>query len=148
MSGILSRWSIMRRYEIGPDDLDSDGAVRGDVIGSWAGDVIHDYLAQCPVLDTNRARNDLDLDLRFDVPSVGDPEPEPDIVAVSASASEFAPTSIVISVRMRGVRAEDRALDIRCAIRCLDRATGEPHEFEDDVRDELIALEHAASHFN
>jgi hypothetical protein len=35
-----------------------------------------------------------------------------------------------------------------CVMRLVDPAAGEPRELGDEVRDELIALEHAAEHYN
>jgi hypothetical protein len=39
-------------------------------------------------------------------------------------------------------------VDVTCIVRLVDPTTGEPRELGAEVRDELIALEHAAEHYN
>ena len=69
-------------------------------------------------------------------------------MVLTASASEYSPRSFTIALRVRAVGGDDdRALNVRCDV-CAHDGTGAPHEFGDDVRDELIALEHAARYFN
>jgi hypothetical protein len=68
-------------------------------------------------------------------------------VFVSASATELWPHAFAISVRLRPLDgASDRPLDVVCrvALQC----DGEAVELDNEIRDELIAIEHAAQHYN
>jgi acyl-CoA thioesterase FadM len=70
-------------------------------------------------------------------------------VAVSAGAREVGRSSFTIAVRLRAAGgAADVAVNAACVISLEDPATGEAHELGDEVRDELIALEQSAVHFN
>jgi hypothetical protein len=64
---------------------------------------------------------------------------------VSVSASEFWDDSFRLSVRVRS--GAERVLDTSCMVTVRDQA-GEPIPLGAAVRDELIAREHAARHFN
>jgi hypothetical protein len=67
---------------------------------------------------------------------------------VTASATEYSPASFTIALRIRATGGDDeRVLNLRCEVRAHD-AAGAPYGFADDVRDELITLEHAARHYN
>jgi hypothetical protein len=82
-----SRWVVLRRFDVGTSDLDSDGVVRAESV------VLHDRVP-----------------LR---PTDGD---------------------------------GDDAINAACEVSLEEPETGEAPELGDDIRDELIALEHAASH--
>ena len=70
------------------------------------------------------------------------------MVLTASHVPSTPPTSATIALRIRSSGGDDdRALNVRCEVRAHD-ATGAPYELTDDVRDELIALEHAARHFN
>jgi acyl-CoA thioesterase FadM len=79
------------------------------------------------------------------------PAPErfgrPTEVIVGAGATEIRPTSFTIAFRLRPTDGDgDDAINAACEVSLEDPATGEPIEFGSEVRDELIALEHAAAH--
>ena len=65
-------------------------------------------------------------------------------VLVSVRATEFFPDSFMLAVR---VRASDGVIDTTCEVRLEDGA-GNAVALDDAIRDELIALEHAAAHVN
>lgn len=68
---------------------------------------------------------------------------------MSASATEVFPTSFVISLRVRATGGEsDELVNASCTVELADPATGAGREIDNGIRDELIALEHAARHFN
>ncbi|HTD49742.1 MAG TPA: hypothetical protein VK771_04035, partial [Acidimicrobiia bacterium] len=74
----------------------------------------------------------------------------PSTVVVTAGVTEFYPTSFTIAVRVRsyGRHDDDVVANVRCVVDLEDPATGEVCQLGDAVRDELIALEHAARHTN
>jgi hypothetical protein len=73
----------------------------------------------------------------------------PQSVVVSAGATEVRPSSFTVAVRMRsmGDDGDGGVLNVACEISLEDQA-GDAHEIGAHVRDELIALAHAARHFN
>jgi hypothetical protein len=148
MSGILSKWSVLEERIASPEDLDTRGAVRTDVIDGWIDDACQAYLAQCAVLGEIREQNALAL--QCDHPEIA-PESlsgRPTAVVVSATATEVWPDAFAISVRIRPRDGDsDQAVNVVCEVRLLD-AAGAPVELGTAVRDELIALEHAAPHYN
>jgi hypothetical protein len=58
------------------------------------------------------------------------------------------PTSFTIAVRVRTGGEDDVAVNTSCAVALEDPEAGTARDLGTDVRDELIALEHAAAHFN
>jgi acyl-CoA thioesterase FadM len=70
-------------------------------------------------------------------------------VIVTASTTEVRPSSFTIAVRIRPLGGDhDVAANVSCVVHLEDRATGNAYELGKDIRDELIALEHSARHFN
>ena len=68
---------------------------------------------------------------------------------ITAGVREVWPSSFAMAVRLRPMDGDhDGAVDVTCIVRLVDPATGEPRELGAEVRDELIALEHAAEHYN
>jgi hypothetical protein len=150
MSSISTRWSVSADVPVAPDDVATDGRVTGAAVARWVAAARSTYLEQCTVLEAARAEGDLDLDFDVEVrPPAAQLHRSPSVV-VSASATEVFPTSFVISVRIRplGSEHDDRPINVSCAVRLRDPATGAVHPIDDAIRDELIALEHAARHFN
>jgi hypothetical protein len=140
MSGILSRWVVLQEHTVAPSDVDDAGAFRAEVVAGWLDAARAAYLERCPLL------GDLGKDADWDVRTVGPAPIEPSDgagVAVSATAAEIQPTIITLSLR---VRIFDRAVNARSTIRLLKN--GEVVELGKGVRDELIALEHAAEEYN
>ena len=70
-------------------------------------------------------------------------------VVVTATATEVLPEAFVVAVRIRPLAADsDDPLDLACEIRLEDPVTGAAQDIGRDIRDELIALEHGARHYN
>ncbi len=70
-------------------------------------------------------------------------------VVISATATEVFPDSFVVALRIRALGTDtDTPVNLACTVRLVDPATGEARPIDDAVRAELIALEHAARHFN
>jgi hypothetical protein len=79
----------------------------------------------------------------------GAPLGAPESVTVSAGATEIWPTEFAVEVRVRTYgSADDVAFSASCRVSMVDSESGEARELGDAVRDELIALAHAARHFN
>ena len=134
---MLTKWLIYREYAVSPADLDASGAVSPSVVAAWLDEVRGDYLARCPLLS---ALGTVDVRTAGPAPVVD----ALDGVAVSATAAEVQPAAVTLSLR---VRTADRTFDARSVLRVLG-ADGQAVELGKGVRDELIALEHSATHYN
>jgi acyl-CoA thioesterase FadM len=146
MSGVMTRWSIGLDQQVDPNDLDPDGYVRAETLGRWLAEAVDAYLAQCQELSRHAAGYTL-------VRRPGrQPRPSllgrPADVLVTASATEIRPTEFFVSVRVRPYGGDiDLPLNVTCRVSIEDH-TGEPIELGTAVRDELIALEHAAEYMS
>lgn len=149
MSSITTRWSVRQEHRVTPDDLDAEGLITDEAVARWVALARSAYLEQCPVLEDTRTRFGLDVRDHVGPHPGGARLGLSPTVIVSATATEVRPTSFVISVRLRPVGGDrEDPLNVTCVIRLQDPATGEARDIGDEIRDELIAHEHAARHFN
>jgi hypothetical protein len=148
LSGFVSRWVVAQRHDIAPADLDEAGVVRGEVLERWAADACAAYLDECTVLCD--AASATGRTIRLSVAPVPDAAlPGTPVSAVaSAGANEFRPTSFTVAIRVRsGGGSDDRVVNLRAEV-ALVSESGDETVLGDDIRDELIALEHSARHTN
>lgn len=132
---LLSRFVVCLEF---PDP----GPITAGTLTAWIDSATEAYLDRCPLL----RRSGLVLrKLTLAHPPVA-MLGEPDSVIVSASAADVYLDSFTLSVRVRS--AHDTALNAKCVVTLADSATGEPLPVTNEIRDQLIALEHAAEHFN
>jgi hypothetical protein len=149
MSPIVTRCSVLERHTVEPDDRAADGTVTDDAVRRWVDGALAAYLDQCTRLQQTRRDERLTLVDDVAVAGPGANLGDPTDVAVSASATEVLPAAFVVGVRIRGAGGEDDGvLHATCTVRLEDPDTHEVRPVGDDLRDELIALEHAARHFN
>ena len=140
---------MLREYAVGADDVDADGNVLDEVLARWVDDACAAYLDRCRALDEMRERGGLVPRSRVTALPPGARLGHPSAVAVSAGAREVRPSSFTIAVRLRTAGGTtDAAVNVACVVSLEDPAAGEAREIGDDIRDELIALEHAAEHYN
>ena len=144
-----SRWVVLRTHDVGPDDLDAAGLLHADVVDGWLADARAAYLEKCTAFCDLRERSGAELQARID-PA---PDPRrfgtPTGVVVGAGATEIYSTAFRMALRLRPVDGDgDDAINVKCEVSLVDLATGEALELGNDIRDELIALEHAAAHIN
>jgi len=132
---LLSRFVISLEFPI-------SGPVTAATVAAWIDSATEAYLDRCPLL----RRPGLRLHKRTLSHPPDEMLGEPDSVVVSASAAEIHLDSFTLSVRVRS--AYDTALNAKCVVTLADSATGEPLPVTNELRDQLIALEHAAEHFN
>jgi hypothetical protein len=140
MSGIHTKWLVLQEHTVAPSDVDEVGAVRAEIVDGWLDAARKAYLAQCPLLTALIGTGALDIR------TVG-PAPLYDAldgVAVSATAAEVQPAAVTISLRIRGA---DSVVNARSVLRVLG-PDGQAIELGKAIRDELIALEHSAAHYN
>jgi acyl-CoA thioesterase FadM len=149
MGGLVSKWVVLLGHTVAGDDRDADGVLRDEVVVRWIGEACDAYLECCSVLrDTSeRAGRSVRCDMG-DLPR-GAMFGAVHTVNVSAGATEVWPTAFRIAFRIRAFGGDgDVAFNAAATVTVVDPATGKPGEIGDDVRDELIALAHAARHFN
>jgi acyl-CoA thioesterase FadM len=149
MSSFVSKWVVLQRHAVGADDLDAAGAIRNDVVSRWIDDARLAYLECCPVL--HETAEQAGCVVRSEVRSVppGAELGAPASINVSAGATEIWPTEFAVEVRLRTLgSADDVACSASCTVSIVDPRSGDARELGDAVRDELIALAHAAQHFN
>jgi acyl-CoA thioesterase FadM len=148
VSGILTKWVVLHEYPV-DEELDRDGLVGDAAVERWVAAARSAYLQCCPLLERVRAASGLELTLRTRVPPRGALRGNPTGVVVTASATEVRPASFTISVRLRAFGGDDdTVVNATSVVSLTDPATGEAQPLGTDVRDELIALEHAARHYN
>jgi hypothetical protein len=144
MSGFMSKWSIGHDRTVGDGERDADGFIRADVLGSWLAEAVDAYLAQCVKLRERAAGHTL----------VRRPGRQPRSsllgrpaeVLVTASATEVRPAEFFVSLRVTPFRGdEDLPINVVWRVSIEDER-GESLELGTDVRDELIAIEHAAEY--
>jgi acyl-CoA thioesterase FadM len=148
MSGFVSRWFVSQRHPVGAADLDADGVLRDDAIERWIADARDAYLDECREV-RGRQRSGLVVRTRDrDLPRGAQLGPAQS-VTVSAGATEIHPTSFTMAFRVRTYgSADDMVFNLTSVVSLEDPATGEDQELGAAIRDELIALEHAARHTN
>jgi hypothetical protein len=144
VSGFSTRWVVRRIESVALGDLEPDGTVREATVRRWIDAVCDDYLARCARLSAL-----LDAPEHVEQRAVRLPAAltgETGDVVVTARATEVWPAACKLSVRVRSTDAG--LLDASCIVSVCDRGTGAEVALGDDIRDELIALEHAAEYFN
>jgi hypothetical protein len=147
MSSFLSRWSVLAEHEVGADDRDATGAVSDAAVVRWVQRACEDYLAQCETLARRRA-DGLRVRTQPDTLPPGASIGPAAAVVVSASATEVLPEAFVISIRLRAVGRGDGGVgNAACSVTVVDGSNA-VQPVDNGLRDELIALEHAARHFN
>ena len=148
MTGFVSKWVVLHAHAVGEEDVDADGDVRDDVVAGWVDVACRAYLEQCHALAATADRDGLVLRSRVGSLPPGAHFRRPQAVAVSASAREVRRTTFTIGVRLRTGVEDDVAVNASCVVSLEEEDTGAVRDLGTDVRDELIALEHAAGHFN
>jgi hypothetical protein len=146
---ILSKWSVATEHPVVPEDLGADHRITDGAIDRWATAATATYIAQCPKLEERRAGAGLVLSAHMSSHAGGMKLGGATSVFVSATATEVFPRAFVIAVRIRpaGTESPD-PLDLTCDIQLEDPSTGAALAIDNEIRDELIALEHAARHYN
>ena len=140
---------MRREHAVGAGDLDDNGIVRDDCIGTWVAAAVTAYVDCCPLVQDLAGDDGVELrQMPASVPA-GATLGGPASVLVSAGATELHPTSFTVAVRIRPIGGEhDHPANATCVVRIEDVATGEPRELGNDIRDELIAIQHAARYSN
>jgi acyl-CoA thioesterase FadM len=149
MSAMVRKWPVLLEQPVSADDLDADGAVRDDSVSRWVDAASADYLGRCALLQRVVRESGLELRAPITHRPPGASLGRPSSVVVSAGATEIRPDSFSIAVRLRPAGGDhEEARDATCLVRLHDPAGGDPHPITDALRDELIALEQAARHYN
>ena len=148
MTGFVSKWVVLHAHTVATEDLDADGDVRDAVVARWVDEACRAYLEQCHTLAATANRDGLAVRSRVGTLPPGAHLERPEAVAVSASAREVRRSTFTIAVRLRTGGENDVAVNTSCVVSLEEQDTGDVRDLGTDVRDELIALEHAAAHFN
>jgi acyl-CoA thioesterase FadM len=149
MSAFLSRWPVLQEHQVTAGDLDAGGVVGDRSVARWVADARSAYCARCAALRRRLEDAGLELEVQSATLPPGASLGRPATVLVTAGVREVWPSAFAIAVRLRPLDGDrDTAVNATCVMRLVDPAAGEPRELGDEVRDELIALEHAAEHFN
>ncbi|MEH1128320.1 hypothetical protein [Micromonospora sp. CPCC 206061] len=149
MSGIMTKWAVLAEYPVSEQDLDAAGVVSDEALVRWVDAARQAYLDGCPTLAAAGREPGVALRHRTAALPSGALLGRPADIVVTASAKEFRPASFTIAVRVRpGGGDREMPVNASCVIRLEDTATGEARELGNEIRDELIALEQSASHYN
>ena len=140
----VSRWVVGSHLAVESGDLDADGTVRRAAIERWVHDQCAAYVERCSTLRRDGSSMRTTITSFPDAPVTGSPAR----VIASAGATELLPAAVVVAVRMRFTGGhEDQVVNVRCEL-ALQSDDGSAEPLGTDVRDELIALEHAATFTN
>jgi acyl-CoA thioesterase FadM len=148
VTGFVSKWVVRQEHNVEAADLDADGDVRDDVMARWVDEACGAYLEQCHTLAAAANQEGLAVRARVGALPPGAHLGHAEAVAVSASAREVRRSTFTIAVRLRSGGENDVAVNTSCVVSLEEECTGAVRDLGTDVRDELIALEHAAAHFN
>ena len=149
MSAMVRKWPVLQEHQVTADDLDDGGVVRDDSVARWVDAAHAAYLERCAALQREVERSGVRARARIAHQPPGASLGRATSVVVSAGATEIRPSSFAIAVRLRPLGGDrDVAVNAACLVHLEDPATGQPYEIGDEIRDELIAMEHAATHFN
>jgi hypothetical protein len=144
---ISTRWAVAHEPPVPPTALTAQGTIDDAFVADRVDAACRAYLDGCPVLEATRA--DGGLELRATTALVLDPPlPAAPSLVVTVSATEVLPRAFVLAIRIRTLGAEDRVVNGSRRVELVDPATGTAQELGTAIRDELIAIEHAARHFN
>ena len=145
----MTKWSVARDHAVTADDLGDDGLITDDAVGRWIDRAGAAYLEQCAGLAETRSNAGLELRVRTTPHAGGAQLGRPPDVAVTATTTEVLPAAFIVAVRVRPIGGNhDTPIDVTCEVRLEDPATGEAYPLGNEIRDELIALEHGARHYN
>ena len=146
---IVSRWVVRREYPVRDRDLGADGVLDDAAIEGWIHDARDAYLERCTVVQQMIEGSKLVLRTQASDFPGGAAFGRPATVVVSAGVTEVFPAAFTMAFRVRGYgQVGDNVVNATCRVWLEDPTTGERCELGDDVRDELISLEHAARHTN
>jgi acyl-CoA thioesterase FadM len=149
MSGMMTRWLVLDEHSVTGQDVDHDGTVSDEAVERWVNAARLAYLDRCTLLRQEQAQSGLELTYRNRALPGGPLLGRPSSVVVTASASEVSPSSFTISVRLRPLGGDrETVVNTSCVVRWPDAPSGEARQLDKAIRDELIALEHSATHFN
>ena len=149
MGGVLTRWSVGQDRDVSPEDRGPDGTVTPQALGGWVDAAVQAYLDQCGSLQRQAVDGGLTLTRQPGRLPKSSLLGEPTDVLVTASATEVRPAEFVISIRIRPFGGDmDLPLNVTCLVFLEDPYSGDKAALDTAVRDELIALEHAAHHMN
>jgi len=135
MSSMVSRWPVLISATVTTDDVDGEGMLRAEAVERLFGQARDVYLASCRTLEGR------ELEVRDVVVTASDTAVAPGQVTVSVSAVEVFPDRFTMNARIRPAAVEGIAADAACSVAPDGPVT-------DEIRDELIALAHAARHYH
>ena len=149
MGGVLTRWSVGQDRTVSPEECGPDGLVTPQTLGTWVDAAVQAYLDQCAALRRQAVDGGLTLNRQPGRLPKSSLLGVPTDVLVTASATEVRPAEFVISIRVRPFGGDmDLPLNVTCLVFLEDPYSGDKAALATAVRDELIALEHAAHHMN
>jgi hypothetical protein len=132
MSSIVSRWPVVITRTIGVDDL-AHGRLTQAAVRRLGDEAVDALIAIAPLLSaTERRASPTSAQLNGTFAAAGD-------VTISASAAEIYPASVEVAVRIRPADGSGSSVDAVWSL-AVDGGVSAA------VRDELIALVHAARH--
>ena len=135
MSSMVSRWPVLISASVASEDLDADGFLRPAAAERLFGEARVEYVGECRTLAGR------EVDVVDVVVTPGDVAVGPGAVTVSVSVVEVFPDRFTMNARIRPAAGEGVLADAVCSV-----LPGGP--VTDDIRDELIAKAHAASHYH
>jgi methionine aminopeptidase len=132
-SAMVSKWPVLLFLPVGSEDREADGRLTEEACGRLFAAGRAEYFAACATIDG-------DAVTVVEAPASRRTAPVGDEVSISVNVAELFPDRFTMTARIRPSEGDGIAADAVCTV-----SAG---ELTVEVRDELIAMAHAAPHWH
>jgi hypothetical protein len=132
-STMVSKWPVLLFVPVGGEDREEDGRLTEEACARMFAAGRAEYFEQCRTIDG-------DAVAVLEAPAARRTAPVGDQVSISVNVTELFPDRFAMTARIRPAEGDGIAADAVCTV-----SAG---EVSAEVRDELIAIAHAAPHWH
>jgi acyl-CoA thioesterase FadM len=147
-AGILTRWAVVREGTVHASEVRRDGRPTDEAVRRWFADAREFYLDRCRKLgEESRAGRVRLSETAVDVPP-GPPLIAGETLLVAVSVTELRPSSFDMAFRVRGLSAGGSVVATgRCTVELVDEDGHRPALISPSVRQDILAMEAAATDY-
>jgi hypothetical protein len=133
MSTMVSKWPVLMFLPVGSDDREADGRLTDEACARMFAAGRAEYFELCRTIDGEAVSV-------LEAPAPRRTTPVGDEVSISVNVAELFPDRFTMTARIRPAEGDGIAADVVCTV-----SAG---EVTVEVRDEFIAMAHAARHWH